>query len=226
MKKNHHYITVRVNILPVMSFRIGELLLHPDTFFSGKSREKINLIPPFAIVGAGAVFIAIIHVLFVVWDRSGWNLGAFSYDGMMRHYLMSSIETAVLMPFFIWGLVSILVFCLSRVAGGTGSFPATLQNVGYGMVPWTLSAIIPLIVFLHRFIIYTGGQVFIAYSGIWLLPPVFCALLFLGLMIWSSYLWIVAVIHMDNLPLLKAATVTFLSVCVFFLLLSPVWYYV
>lgn len=49
-----------------MSSRIGDLLLHPYTFFSGKFNETINLIPPFALVGAGAIFIAIIHVLFVV----------------------------------------------------------------------------------------------------------------------------------------------------------------
>jgi hypothetical protein len=49
-----------------MSSRIGDLLLHPHTFFSGKSKETINLIPPFAFEGAGAVFIAIIHVLSVV----------------------------------------------------------------------------------------------------------------------------------------------------------------
>ena len=208
-----------------MSFRIGGLLLHPDTFFSNKSREKINLIPPFAIVGAGAVFIAIIHVLFVVWDRSGWNLGAFSYGGMMQQYTVAAITASIFMPFFIWFLFSILIFCLSRVYGGTGSFPVTLQNVGYGMVPWTLSAIIPLLAYLYRFITFTGGMAYIG-SGIWLMPPVFCALPLLGIMIWSSYLWIVAVIHMDNLPLLKAATVTLLPVCIFLFLSFPVLYYI
>jgi len=208
-----------------MSFQIWDLLLHPDMFFSGKSREKIDLIPPLALVGTGAVFIAIIHVLFVVWDKSGWNLGAFSYGGMMQQYTVSLIAASIFMPFFIWFLLSILIFCLSRVAGGTGSFPVTLQNVGYGMVPWTLSAIIPLLAYLYRFITFTGGMAYIG-SGIWLMPPEFCALPLLGIMIWSSYLWIVAVIHMDNLPPLKAAMVTLLPVCVFLFLSLPVWYYI
>ena len=65
-----------------MSSRTGDLLLYPYRFFSGKSNETVNLIPPFALVSAGAVFIAIIHVLFVVWDRSGWNAGVLTYSSL------------------------------------------------------------------------------------------------------------------------------------------------
>jgi hypothetical protein len=208
-----------------MSSRIGDLLLHPYTFFSGKSNETVNLIPPFALVGAGAVFIAIIHVLFVVWDRSGWNADVLTYSDLTQHYITSSIATSIFMPFFIWGLFSVLIFGFSRIAGGTGSFPATVQNVGYGMVPWTLSAIIPLVIFLYRFITYTGGPTFGGYSGLWLLPPVFCALPLLGIMIWSSYLWIIAIIHMDHLPLMKSAIITLVPVCIFLILSLPVLYY-
>jgi hypothetical protein len=34
---------------------IRDLLFHPDAFFARVSQEKVNLIPPLAIVGAGVV---------------------------------------------------------------------------------------------------------------------------------------------------------------------------
>lgn len=204
---------------------IWDLFLHPDAFFTRISQEKVKLIPPFVIVGMGAILFPIIHVLFWVWDKSGWSVDILTHGGLVQHYIMSSIAMSFFMPFFIWGLFSVLIFGLSRVAGGTGSFPATLQNVGYGMVPWTLSAIIPLGIFLYRFITYTGGPTFAGYSGLWILPAVFCALPLLGIMIWSSYLWIIAVIHMDHLPLVKSAIITLVPVCVFLILSLPVLYY-
>jgi hypothetical protein len=208
-----------------MFYGFWDLFLHPDAFFARISQENVNLLPPFAIVGAGALFFTIIHVLFWVWDSSGWSFAVLTYGGPAQNIIASFITASVIMPFCIWGLFSVLIFALSRIAGGTGSFLVTIQNLGYGMVPWTISAVLPFLVYLHKFSTYTGGPVIGGYSGIWLMPLGFCALPLLGIMIWSCYLWAVAVVHTDNLPFRISAVITFVPVCGFLLVSVPVVYY-
>ena len=207
-----------------MFFGISELFLHPDAFFERVSREKVNLVPPLVIVGTGAFFFAIIHVLYWVWDRSGWSFAVFSYGSIIGEDVMSLIATSVILPFVIWGLFSVLIHVLSRMSGGTGSFPATVRVVGYGMLPWTVSAIIPFIVFLHKFFTYIDPWVG-GHSGIWLMPPMYCELPLLGIMIWGCYLWTLGVVHTHHLPLKRAAAVTAIPVVAFLLLSLPVLWY-
>lgn len=49
------------------------------------------------------------------------------------------------LPFISWLLVAGILYVFSRLFSGTGSFPVTLQNCGYGYLPNTLFSVIVII---------------------------------------------------------------------------------
>lgn len=152
-----------------------ELVLHPDTFFARIAKEKVNLLPPLAIVGGGALLFAIVNVVYLAFPtRHGYTIPVLPSSGVFRDLVLAHITSSVIMPVFIWVLFSVILYTCSRIAGVSGSFAATIQNVGYGMLPWTLSVLIPFMVILQRFLTYNGGPVVGGYAGIWFLPPEYC----------------------------------------------------
>jgi hypothetical protein len=204
-----------------MLIGIWDLLFHPDAFFARVSKERINQIPPLIIIGTGIFFFSIIHLMALIFpNRGGWSFLVF--QGLAQKIIVSLITASVVKPMIIWGLFSIVFYCISRVAGGTGSFYATIQNVGYGMLPWSVSVIVPFIAYVYNFVSYTGGPVIGGYCGIWLMHPIVCSLPLLGVMVWSCYLWTIAVRYTHGLPLKKAAVITIVPVSVFlFISLLP-----
>jgi hypothetical protein len=204
-----------------------ELVFHPDTFFERVSKERVNLIPPLVIVGAGALFFAIVNVVFLAFPtRYGYSIPVLPSGGVFRDMLLAHIVTSVIMPLFVWVLFSVIFYTVSRSTGGTGSFTATIQNVGYGMLPWTLSVLIPFFAILYRLLTYTGGPVIGGYSGIWFLPQIYCSLPLLGIMVWSFYLWMHAVRHTHSITVEKSAIITGVPVAIFLIVTIPiVWYF-
>lgn len=204
-----------------------ELVLHPDTFFARIVKEKVNLIPPLAIVGGGALLFAIVNVVYLAFPtRHGYSIPALPSGGFFRDMLLAHIGTSVIMPLFVWVLFSVILYTLSRIAGGSGSFTATIQNVGYGMLPWTLSVLLPGSAILHRFLTYTGGPVVGGYSGIWFMPPIYCSLPLLGIMVWSFYLWMHAIRHTHTFSLKKSAIISGVPVAIFLIATIPfIWYF-
>lgn len=169
---------------------IIELLFHPDLFFVRKQHEEIHLVIPVIIVGIGGI----VSFITPLAER------AFSNNGDISNFLMmpSSAIFFLVFPFISWLLVAGILYVFSRLFSGTGSFPATLQNCGYGFLPNTLFA---LFVFINSFAVsWSMGTsfkfltTFLSVLGIISFFSIF----------WSGWLWTVAMEKTHNLSLGKA----------------------
>jgi hypothetical protein len=158
---------------------IIDLLFHPGIFFERRNREKISLVIPAIIVGIGGV----VSFLSPLIERAVINRG-----DLVNFIIMPSAAVFFLVfPIILWLGVAGIFHGICRFFSGTGSFPATLQNCGYGYLPQTLFS--PLII-IH-------GVASTRVSG--MQPPIILmvtvavagAAMFLGLF-WSAALWTVA----------------------------------
>jgi len=210
--QNGYYISIPSYSSFDMFFGIKELLLHPDAFFARVSQEKINLIPPLAIVGAGVVInILMILLFFIAPSHSGYSVDFLMYGGLQRDVLMIFIIRSIFVPFGLWGFVSIAAYGIAHLFTGRGSFYATIQNVGYGMLPWTLSMVVPVVLFAYKFSTNTSYG---PYSGMWLTDPYTCCIIGWVVLLWIGYLWIFAIRHTHQVSLKKAIGVIIISVAV------------
>jgi hypothetical protein len=205
---------------------ISDLFFHPDAFFERVSKEKVNLFPPVLIVLIGALIFVIIILLFFVWNRTGWSSWLLTVVSWSRNIILSLAGRAFIMPFLVWAVFSVIFYGLSRAASGTGSFSMTVQNTGYGMLPWSVSALIPVAAYLHHFFTFTSGPQTGGYSGIWMMPWPwgFYSLPLFLILIWSVFLWVPAVQHTHGFTRQKAAIIVGIPVFVLLILqLSCLW---
>jgi len=197
------------------------LVLHPDRFFLRVSQEKVNLVPPFIIIGTGLFAIllsTILPLLFFSLDHPD-RIGYVSWMGMLQFYL----KCVVLIPLMIWATMSLGTFGISRVLGGKGSLAATARNTGFGMLPWTVGVLITIGISAVLFIIMQAvpssrvpmEEYTQSLDALFPLASVVA-------IIWGEYLWILAVKYSHGFTFRKAAAVTVIPVLIVILLTVPV----
>ena len=49
-------------------------------------------------------------------------------------------------PFVLWALVTAVIYAIARACSGTGSLAVTFQNIGFGMFPLAVVAVIRFLV--------------------------------------------------------------------------------
>ena len=169
---------------------IGELLFHPDIFFSRKQHEEISLVIPAIIVGIGGI-VSFITPLAQRAIINGGDLSNFIMEPTAALFFL-------VLPFISWLLVAGILYVFSRCFSGTGSFPATLQNCGYGYLPNTLYS---LFVIINSFAVaWSMGTSFKILTDVLLVVGLIS---FLSIF-WSGWLWTVAMEKTHNLSLGKA----------------------
>ena len=210
-----------MNVFFGMFFGLKDLFLHPDAFFSGVAREKVNLVPPLIILGTGILFTLLPLVIAIVYYSltASFNLHIIGWEGMIRNYLLCN----GVIPLVTWGVLSLGSYGISRVLDGKGSLVATVQNIGYGMMPWAVSVI--------GTTIFSGILFFIAYIlpstiilmeevapyGYGIFPYISLIILF-----WGWYLWILAIQHTNRFTFRKASAVSIVPVMIVIWLTIPV----
>jgi hypothetical protein len=106
---------------------IRDLLFHPSSFFSGINKDRIDLLIPALIVGAGGIIDIAIVVLPYLWLSPGH-----------AYVILSPVAGFIVLfatPFISWVLIAIALFACCRLQSGKGSFAMTFQSSGYGMFP-------------------------------------------------------------------------------------------
>jgi hypothetical protein len=174
-----------------MNIKLKNLVFHPDTFFSEITSEWRNLLIP-------CVFVAIMGLSGV------WLLWRFSFG-----YSLFSIVEIMSLPFILWVIVTLAIFCTARVFSGNGSLFATLRNIGYGTFPLTLA-------------VAGSVRIIAIINGSPSTPAEYSLLIFLSwivLPLWSFYLWYCGIRHAHQLSRMKAA----ISVGSVAVLLYVVW---
>ncbi|MFZ1897410.1 Yip1 family protein [Methanoregula sp.] len=120
---------------------LKDLLINPERFFRQVLGEKEQLRVPGLIILAGAVAAAI----------SGYFAGSLS-AGMMEPVLQGMEPLIVLVTvvatffgtFIAWVVWAGVLYLLSKIFGGMGSFSHCLEVVGYGYVPQVIGALVTL----------------------------------------------------------------------------------
>ena len=196
-----------------------DLLFYPDTFFKKIAQEKVNLIPPVIIVAGGCAIslsgvivplgIGIIHAQVLGNPPNLMNIPLIFAWYLIRSY--------VLWPFLWWILASGALYLISRLFSKDGSFPAILQNTGYGLVPWVISSAVSVVARSllitrpedHTNILLNPGTV----SPL-LIYMIVSVLLFNMFMLWCCWLWVYAIKHTCGIPVQRATVVVVLAVMV------------
>jgi hypothetical protein len=202
-----------------------DLLFYPDTFFENIAQEKVNLIPPTIIVaGGGAISLSRIFI-YAPYLGNPLNLTSISLI----------IACYVLWPLLGWVLVSGAFYLISRLFSKAGSFFATFQNVGYGLLPWVISNFVSVVA---TSILYTRSYYYFQhaspdtfasyatsivstrsyyYTSPWLWPSTVSAIIFLVFMLWCCCIWVYAMKNTCQIPLQRAIIVVIITVMVLFL---------
>jgi hypothetical protein len=162
-----------------MYLEIFGLLFHPGDFFTRKQNEETSLFIPAVIVGIGGI----VNFLSPLLER------AFTHGGDISNFIVmpGAAIFFILLPFALWIVTAGILYVFSRVLSGTGSFPATLQNSGYGYLPQTLLS--PLVFISGSLMNWISGMELSIFLKVMVIVP--GAGLILALF-WSAALWTVA----------------------------------
>jgi hypothetical protein len=186
-----------------MYSELKELLFHPDLFFTRKTGEKIDLLIPAIIVLIGSMVGLITS--FIV---SGF-LNITESRNILVVLTPTNFLIILLTPFLAWFLLSGVLYAVSRLWSGEGTFVATLQNTGYGALPLTILAIVPIIngIFLNvnvKIPQIIGFGIVIVFDLVTLL-----------FVLWSGYLWTYAMEKTHTITHGKAVATASIAVLLF-----------
>jgi hypothetical protein len=168
-----------------MSVNLKDLVFHPNRFFEEIEYRNKNLLFPFAFVAIIAAIGIMDFLLFATHYTFDFTDVGFSSD---------SVIGLLVIPFITWALVTLVIFTFARAFSGDGSLPATFQNIGFGMFPLAIAAVVRLPVT----ILFQG-------SNVPMIATVFVAIVLWGFTIWSWYLWFCATLHTHEISRGKAA---------------------
>ncbi|PKL64855.1 MAG: hypothetical protein CVV32_07220 [Methanomicrobiales archaeon HGW-Methanomicrobiales-3] len=194
---------------------LRELLFHAEVFFGRNADFK----GPFA----GVIVPALIVLLGGIGTLLGSLLTAIlispSYGYSVTDSLGRTLEMAgffsFVYPVLIWVLASFVMYGVSRLLSGSGTLPATIQNVGYGIFPAGFGFFVMIIgsVVMGLTIPNDGSIPFYIVVA----PSVFLSMLFPVLVIWSIILWVQAISYTHRISLGNALIAVGASVIIIFL---------
>ena len=123
---------------------IRELILNPDNFFKDLSSKESSLITPFLIVLA----LSVLNSIYTYYGIST-ILNLFPSD--MQSNISIIIMTIYVLfsfigGFIMWLFVAGMMYLLSMVFRGEGSFKRTLEFIGYGFLPNPIGSLISILV--------------------------------------------------------------------------------
>lgn len=202
-------------------------LLHPDEFF--RDRVATNAFLPAAgiVVGswlvAGLTGVLFLEVIFpVLWEEFATDpefadlyptetaadpMGGYEelpgVFGEAWFWYATSVVTMVIFGLGLWLAVTLLLYLVSEVFDGAGSFGQLLRFVGWGFLPVFLLLLVSLGELL--FIIVVLGPE--AYLDTWTPTELAAPYLTWGIALWVGYIWVYALTNARQL-LVKDAIVT------------------
>ncbi len=125
-----------------MSPSIIDTLIHPDAFFRDAEREKEDLKIPILMV-------SIVAIIGAAYGYLIGNLTARLMAGVMPGIegiiLISTVLGALVGTFVFWIVWTAIIYGLSMIFKGSGSFKKTLSVIGYGYLPQAIGSLITLI---------------------------------------------------------------------------------
>jgi len=128
-----------------MKHSIIDLLIRPGAFFQNAMNDKESLKFPALVVLAGGIAGALYGYL--IGGLTGQLLNAIM-PGMETIIALSTVLGALIGTFVFWIIWAGVMYALSFVFKGDGSFKRTLEFVGYGYLPQVFGTLITFVIAL------------------------------------------------------------------------------
>jgi hypothetical protein len=139
--------------------------------------------------------------------------------------LIVSVIAALIMPFILWIIITVLLYLFSMVFGGEGKFTSVLTALGYSALPKIFAIIIAAILMTQAlpvtveisssnpFSSMTGAAEFYKQSVVML-----SSLVILARVIWSSLIGMFGIKHTEKISMTSAAIVVGLPLALYVLI--------
>lgn len=125
-----------------MSHSLTELFLNPGAFFDdAMTRDESLNVPVLVILGLGIV--SAVYGYLIGGLTAKMMAGAM--PGLDAIIILSSVLGALIATFIFWVIWAAIMYGLSSLFKGQGSFRRTLEFVGYGSLPQVIGAVITLV---------------------------------------------------------------------------------
>lgn len=122
----------------------ADILINPGAFFTGLMEERDESFTwPLIIVLAGGIAAAVYGYLI---GGATARMMAGAMPGIEAIVTISTAIGALIGVFIFWLIWTAVVFCLSMIFKGQGSFKQTLGMIGYGYLPQVIGSVISIIV--------------------------------------------------------------------------------
>lgn len=125
-----------------MTRSVIDILIRPGQFFTGLDTEKESFTLPLIILLAGGIAAA--GYGYLIGGVTG-QMMAGAMPGLDTIVIFSSAIGALVGVFIFWIIWTAIIYGLSMVFKGTGSFSGTLKVIGYGYLPQVIGTVITLI---------------------------------------------------------------------------------
>ena len=188
--------------------KLNDLLFRPDAFFSRLEQEEVNLVPPVLIVmlsGIGALVTVSLAMIL-----SGSFAGRSEEEILVMLFTSSPFMLAFIYQVIMWIVASVSVWLVAGKLSGTGTLTATLQNIGYGMLPTMIYTVISQVLVMAT--IATTGET--SYSGMMAGAGLMLLALSLVITIWTWYLWVLGIVHAHHITREKAIVAVIIVIVV------------
>jgi hypothetical protein len=191
-----------------MAFPVAQLLLKPDAFFARVTSEAENLVPPIIIVGIAGLISCLSGLILLL-----------TAGDMMVLLIPFTLIWALAFPYITWVIFTAVLHGISRLLSGAGVFTMTLQNTGYGMLPWALAHVFSLLSVIEMswnvafYRTAEGMRSMLSLSGMRIALFVMTVLF----MLWTGYLWVYGIRHAYRLTVRRALIPVALLLVLYFL---------
>lgn len=204
-----------------MSNSLVNILVSPDAFFQEKKNGNEDLRVPALIVLAGGIISAAYAVLMA---QLSARMMSSMMPGIESIILIAAFAGALIGTFIFWLIWAGVVYGISSVFKGQGSFRRTLEFTGYGFIPQLIGSVITLIAAaeylpnIHVTAISTAGvpsdqlgEVIQDATTAMMHDPAMAALIQITslvtivFLLWSASIWIFGIRHARNLSPRDAA---------------------
>lgn len=182
-----------------------EVLTNPGGFFEKKSKEEIDMKPPYAIIGTLTLLTLI--TAFVLIRELMDNL--FSGTPIIAQRTVVSLGLMVVMMsvIVVWLMISGIFHAISSLLGGQGDPKRVIEFVAYGFLPFILSSAISLVLMISMcsFTDFSMNDPQAIEKAMLKSPYLIASnIISIVLALWSANIWVFAMIHSRNLTVNNA----------------------
>ena len=216
-----------------MNLSLIDVLIRPDAFFGNLKNERESLKIPALIILAGGIAAAIYGYLM---GGLSAKMMADVMPGMDTIIILSATAGALIMTFLFWLIVAGILYLISFLFKGQGSFNRVLEIVGYGYLPQVAGSLITIVVAIIYIpnisvptltkaaledpaMITQVTKAFMHDPAMMMLSQI-TTLVSIVFMLWSAHIWIFGIKHARGLSPRDAAICVGVPIVIYVLYLT------